>query len=164
MLYRVRSHTDIISSYHLPDFLSWWAGNNIKQVPSKNVIWSCWSGIIINKMCHCINLITWQAFRASLTMSFTSLTIEIGQWHSSQEILAQLPSWGFQPIDNEVPKMNKSSIPWGYEPLTCCFTRRTFPLLIFFVATDSLCGKKYGKRCNQFMNQPHNSFSMPFTT
>ena len=54
MLYRVRSHTDIISSYHLPDFLSWWAGNNIKQVPSKNVIWSCWSGIIINKMCHCM--------------------------------------------------------------------------------------------------------------
>lgn len=58
-----------------------------------------------------ILLPSWQAFRASLTMSFTSLTIEIGQWHSSQEILAQLPSWGFQPIDNEVPKMNKSSIP-----------------------------------------------------
>ena len=44
-------------------------------------------------------------------MSFTNLTIEIGQWHSSQEILAQLPSWGFQPIDNEVPKMSKSSTP-----------------------------------------------------
>ena len=110
-----------------------------------------------------ILLPSWQAFRASLTMSFTNLTIEIGQWHSLQEILAQLPSWGFQPIDNEVPKMNKSSIPCGCEPLTCCFTR-TFPLLIFFIATDSLCGKKYGKRCNQFMNQPHNSFSMPFTT
>lgn len=39
-----------------------------------------------------ILLPSWQAFRASLIMSFTNLTIEIGQW---KEILARLPSWDF---------------------------------------------------------------------